>query len=118
LVNALEGLSSRLPITVEIDAPEERLPPGVEATVYYIVSEALTNVAKHAQAFRVDVTVNLRGDVLRVSVADDGAGGAEADIGSGLAGLADRLAALGGTLEIESAPGLGTTLSATIPCAS
>jgi signal transduction histidine kinase len=116
---ALNTLARRASVPVDISGSVgERLPDAVELATYFFVSEALTNVAKHAQASRVDVTVDLRGDVLRVSVADDGAGGAEADIGSGLAGLSDRLAALGGTLEIESTPGLGTTLTATIPCAS
>jgi signal transduction histidine kinase len=116
---ALETLARRASVPVDVSGSVgERLPDAVELATYFFVSEALTNVAKHAGASRVDVTVDVRGAVLRVSVADDGVGGAEADIGSGLAGLADRLAALGGTLEIESAPGLGTTLSATIPCAS
>jgi two-component sensor histidine kinase len=116
----LEGaLAGRASVPVDISGSVgERLPDAVELATYFFVSEALTNVAKHAQASLVDVTVQFRGDVLRVSAADDGAGGAEADLGSGLAGLSDRLAALGGTLEIESAPGLGTTLTATIPCAS
>lgn len=116
---ALETLARRASVPVDVSGSVgERLPDAVELATYFFVSEALTNVAKHARASRVDVTVDVRGDVLRVSVADDGVGGAEADIGSGLAGLADRVAALDGTLEIETAPGLGTTLTATIPCAS
>jgi signal transduction histidine kinase len=116
---ALETLARRASVPVDISGfVGERLPDAVELATYFFVSEALTNVAKHARASRVHVTVDLRADVVRVSVADDGIGGAEADIGSGLAGLSDRLAALDGILEIESAPGLGTTLTATIPCAS
>jgi DNA-directed RNA polymerase specialized sigma24 family protein len=116
---ALETLARRASMPVDVSGSVgERLPDAVELATYFFVSEALTNVAKHARASRVDVTVDVRGDVLRVSVADDGVGGAEADIASGLAGLADRLAALDGRLEIESAPDLGTTLTATIPCAS
>jgi signal transduction histidine kinase len=116
---ALQTLARRTSVPVDLSGSVgERLPDAVELATYFFVSEALTNVAKHARASRVDVTVELRADVLRVRVADDGVGGAEADIGSGLAGLSDRLAALDGTLDIESAPGLGTTLRATIPCAS
>ena len=116
---ALATLARRASVPVDVTGSVgERLPDAVELAAYFFVSEALTNVAKHARASQVDVTVDVRGDVLCVSVADDGVGGAEADVGSGLAGLSDRLAALDGTLEIESATGLGTTLTATIPCAS
>jgi hypothetical protein len=95
-----------------------RLPDSVELAAYFFVSEALTNVAKYARARSVTIALDRRERALVVSVADDGIGGAEAEHGSGLAGLSDRLAALEGRLEIESIPGLGTTLTATIPCGS
>jgi PAS domain S-box-containing protein len=115
LVNALEGLSSRLPITVEIDAPEERLPPGVEATVYYIVSEALTNVAKHAQATRAVVVIVREAGVVRFEITDDGRGGADPAAGTGILGLRDRAESAGGTLFVVSPPGKGTVVTATLP---
>ena len=97
--------------------PSGRLPDPVEVTVYYLVAEALTNAAKHGGASELRVAVERRGPFLHAEVADDGAGGAEAGAGSGLVGLGDRVEALGGKLEIESAPGAGTRLHATIPLA-
>jgi PAS domain S-box-containing protein len=116
---AVETLAGRAPVPVEIAAiPAERLPGPVEAAAYYVIAEALTNVAKYAQAETVLVrVVASAGDVL-VEVADDGAGGADPRAGSGLRGLADRVEAFGGTLEIQSPRGAGTTLRATIPRAS
>ena len=103
---------------LRIDAlPEQRLPDPVEVTVYYLVAEALSNAVKHAGATEVRVDVHRRGPVLHAEVADDGAGGATAGPGSGLHGLTDRLEALGGRLEVESAPGAGTRLRASIPLA-
>ena len=97
--------------------PEQRLPDPVEVTVYYLVAEALSNAVKHAGATEVRVAVHRRGPVLYAEVADDGAGGATAGPGSGLNGLTDRLEALGGVLDVESAPGAGTRLRASIPLA-
>jgi PAS domain S-box-containing protein len=113
---ALEALAGRAPLPVDIRAPDVRLPPPVEAAAYYVVSEALTNVAKYAQASAVDVRVTrLNGNAV-VEVADDGVGGADPLQGSGLRGLADRVEALDGRLHVESTPGRGTVVRAEIPC--
>ena len=106
------------PVALRIGAlPEQRLPDPVEVTVYYLVAEALSNAVKHAGASELRVDVTRRGPVLYADVADDGAGGATPGAGSGLHGLVDRLEALGGRLEVESAPGAGTRLRASIPIA-
>jgi signal transduction histidine kinase len=92
-----------------------RLPAPVEASVYFFVSEALTNVVKHAQADAATVSIAAANGDLTVEVGDDGVGGARGAGGSGLRGLGDRVAALDGTLDVESPPGGGTRLRATIP---
>jgi PAS domain S-box-containing protein len=112
---ALEALASRAPLPVEIDHGGERLPPSVEVAAYYVVSEALANVAKYADARTVRVSVARENGAAHVLVADDGVGGADPTAGSGLRGLADRIAALNGTLEVESPPGAGTIIRAEIP---
>lgn len=91
------------------------MPPLVEATVYFMCAEALANVAKYARAAKAVVRVTVDGSRGCVVVEDDGVGGAEPERGSGLRGLADRIAALGGVLTVTSAPGRGTTLAAEIP---
>jgi PAS domain S-box-containing protein len=113
---ALEALAGRAPLPVDVRAPDERLPPPVEAAAYYVVSEALTNVAKYAQASNVDVRVERLNGHAVVEVADDGVGGADPLGGSGLRGLADRVEALDGRLQVKSAPGRGTVIRAEIPC--
>ncbi len=113
---ALEALAGRAPLPVEILAPKERLPPPVEAAAYYVVSEALTNVAKYAQASSVDIRVTRLNGSAIVEVSDDGVGGADPMQGSGLRGLADRVEALDGRLHVESAAGRGTVVRAEIPC--
>ena len=95
--------------------PPERLAEPIEAAAYYLIAEALTNVAKHAQATRAQVRVVQRSGAVVVEVSDDGVGGANADAGSGLCGLIDRVEALGGRLDVESPAGVGTTLRAEIP---
>lgn len=114
---AAEALAHRMPLPVElVERPSRRLPPEVEASVYFFVSEALTNVAKHAHATRATLRLAADDDQLTVEVSDDGVGGASClSGGSGLAGLADRIAALDGQLELRSEPGRGTTLYATLP---
>jgi signal transduction histidine kinase len=115
---AVETLAERSPFAVEVRAcPESRLPAPVEITAYYIVAESLTNAAKHARASLATVNLDQRDGQLVVEVADDGVGGATARPNSGLSGLVDRVAAIGGTLEIVSPPGGGTRLRAEIPCA-
>jgi signal transduction histidine kinase len=113
---AVERLASRMPLPVTVaETPEGRLPPPVEASVYFVVSEALTNVAKHAGATAATVRIAAADRVLTVEVSDDGAGGADMRRGSGLSGLADRVAALDGELTVTSVPGAGTTVHAEIP---
>jgi signal transduction histidine kinase len=119
LLPAVAALGTRVPIPVdvEVDVPE-RLSPAIEAAAYFVVAEALTNVIKYAQATEVGVTIRRAGGDVLVEVSDDGAGGAVLGAGTGLSGLVDRLAALDGTLEVQSPPGEGTRLIATIPCAA
>jgi signal transduction histidine kinase len=111
---AAAALASRMSMPVEIDVAVGRLPGAVEATAYFLVAEALTNVAKHSHADRANVSARLDRRTLQVEVRDDGAGGANAD-GTGLVGLKDRLAALDGTLRVESPVGGGTLIAASIP---
>ena len=110
---ALESLAARAPLPVDLRVELTRRPPhAVEIAAYYVVSEALTNVAKYAGARAATVEVAEQDARLVVVVTDDGVGGADPAAGSGLRGLAERLAALGGRLEVSSAPGGGTTLRA------
>jgi signal transduction histidine kinase len=113
---ALEALAGRSPVPVQLDGtPRERLPAAVEAAAYFVVAEALTNVVKYAQASQARVSVSRSNGHAVVEVADDGVGGADPDRGSGLRGLADRVSALDGTLELTSPEGAGTLLRAEIP---
>ncbi|MBA2383765.1 MAG: PAS domain S-box protein [Actinobacteria bacterium] len=112
---ALDALASRSPVPVEIAVPAERLPGPVEAAAYYVVAESLTNVAKYARASSASVRVYREDGHALIEVSDDGIGGADWDGGTGLSGLADRLAALDGTLVVESPPGGGTRILAAIP---
>jgi signal transduction histidine kinase len=115
---ALHALASRAPMPVTLEADStERLPEPVESAAYFVVSEALANVAKYAQATEATVAVRRANGRLMVDVSDDGVGGADAAQGSGLRGLADRLGALDGTLWLESPAGRGTHLHAEIPVA-
>jgi signal transduction histidine kinase len=111
----VESLTSRVALPVRVDVTDQRLPPTLEATAYFITAEALTNVVKHAQAQRAEVGANLDGGVLRLEISDDGVGGAKLGGGVGLLGLKDRAAAVGGELKIEDAPGGGTIIIATLP---
>jgi signal transduction histidine kinase len=116
LAPALEALANRSPVQVSIHSvPDERLPAQVEAAAYYVVSESLANVAKYAGASQVDVAVVCQNGWAFVEVADDGAGGADPGRGSGLLGLADRVEALAGNLDVDSPPGSGTRVRARIP---
>lgn len=122
---ALSGLAARapLPVTVTVDMPK-RAAPSVEAVAYFIVSEAITNVARHARATQAEVTVARVGDLLRVAVADNGVGGAAASgtgdpsAGTGLRGLMQRAASVDGKLTIDSPPGGPTVITAELPCGS
>ena len=114
---ALGGLADRSPVPVEIvETPAERLPEAVEMAAYFVVAEALTNVARYAEAEEATVRVARRNGVVEVEVTDDGAGGADPDAGTGLRGLEDRVAALEGSFAVMSRAGEGTTVEARIPC--
>ena len=112
----VDALASRMPVPVETDVAVGRLPATVEATAYFVVAEALTNVAKHAQAKHAAVDAHVEDGTLVLHVRDDGVGGAQVD-GSGLVGLRDRLAVLDGRLRIESPADGGTVIDAAIPLA-
>jgi signal transduction histidine kinase len=118
LAEALRALARRTPLAVSVDAALPRLAGGVEAAAYFLASEAVTNAVRHAAASVLTITADHDGECLRVSVLDDGSGGADASRGSGLAGLADRFAALGGSLRVVSEPGRGTRVIGELPCAS
>jgi signal transduction histidine kinase len=115
---ALASLAAQAPLTLRVEAvPDERLPAVVESTVWYVVSEALSNAVKHGDAVELRVAATRADGALRLEVADDGIGGARPEAGTGLRGLDGRVAALGGTLAVFSPPGAGTRLVATIPLA-
>jgi signal transduction histidine kinase len=114
---AITALASRAPVPVTVEAGDERLPPHVEIAAYFVVSEALTNVAKYAHASAASVKVRQGDGVVWVEIADDGVGGADPDRGSGLSGLADRVAALDGAITVDSPPGEGTRMRVEIPLA-
>ena len=114
---ALRTLARRSALPVQLDDLTEvaRLLEPIEVAVYYVVSEALANAAKHAQASQIEVSLGLRDGILLLSIRDDGVGGADPRRGSGLVGLSDRVAALGGTIRLESRPGEGTHITAELP---
>jgi signal transduction histidine kinase len=113
---ALSALRRRSALPVELDLhAERRLPEPVEVATYYVVSEALTNAAKHARASGVNVELDTHDATLRLAIRDDGIGGADPGQGSGLLGLSDRIEALGGTLQVHSPAGSGTTLLIEVP---
>jgi PAS domain S-box-containing protein len=118
LRGALETLAARAPVPVSLTVTEARYELVVEATAYFLVAEALTNVAKHADASEATVTIGERAGRLVVEVADDGRGGATPALGSGIEGLRDRVSALDGTLSVESPPRGGTMLRAELPLTS
>jgi signal transduction histidine kinase len=115
---AVETVAEAAPLPVRVTVTADRLAPAVASTAYFVVCEALTNIVKHADATRAEVTVRRSGDELHVAIADDGLGGATTPAGGGLAGLADRVAALGGRLRVDSPAGAGTQLTVELPCAS
>jgi signal transduction histidine kinase len=113
---ALRALARRTTVPIDVDVRlDERLPPAVEAAAYYIASEALTNVTKHAHANVVELIAAHESGFLTLEVRDDGIGGVDAGRGSGILGLTDRVEALGGTISIASPPRGGTTLSVRLP---
>jgi signal transduction histidine kinase len=114
LAAAVDSVVARVALPIHVDVPHARLAPEIESSAYFIVAEALTNVVKHARAEHAEVTVSVQNGVLHVQVRDDGIGGADPN-GHGLVGLGDRATALGGRLQIESAPDGGTLVAATLP---
>jgi signal transduction histidine kinase len=111
LAAALNRLARRSPIPVDLQMQvNERLPEPVEVSAYYVIAEALTNAAKHARAATVSVQFEIVGDILLLAVRDDGTGGADLTRGTGLAGLKDRVEALGGRIFLDSPPGAGTSV--------
>jgi PAS domain S-box-containing protein len=115
LAAAVEALTSRAPLPVAAQIPDNRYPPSVESAAYFVVAEALTNVAKYANAETAQVTAELVAGRLILTIEDDGVGGARAYAGSGLSGLQDRITALNGTLGVDSPAGRGTRIRAEIP---
>ena len=118
LAAAVDSAAERMPLRVDTDIPDRRWASTVELTAYFVICEALTNTVRHAAAHRVEVSVVDADEHLTVRVRDDGSGGADLSAGTGLLGLADRVAAVGGVLDIDSPRGTGTCLSAVIPYAS
>ncbi len=115
LAGALASLAEQAPVPVEVVAPAARLPADVEVVAYFLCSEALANISKHASASRVSISVTSNDGRVRIEIEDDGRGGADPARGTGLRGLADRVEALGGALYVESPKGAGTRLAAEIP---
>jgi signal transduction histidine kinase len=115
LRGGIDALVSRVGLPVAVEVAADRLPEALEATAYFIAAEALTNAVRHARANSVQIAAVVDGGVLRLEVRDDGVGGARCDGSSGLLGLRDRAAALNGELRIESPPGKGTLVAATLP---
>jgi signal transduction histidine kinase len=118
LASALGELAGRTALSVNVEATAERFPSALEAAAYFVASEGLTNAVKHAHASSVAVSAARENGSLVISITDDGVGGAAPAPGSGLAGLADRVHAQGGTLRLDSTPGMGTRLTVELPCAS
>ena len=118
LAAAVEALAERAPFPVSAKVTDARFPTEVEVTAYYVIAEGLTNIARYAHASEARIEVTAADGRLEVTVADDGRGGADPAAGSGLLGLADRLAAIGGNLDVRSEAGVGTTLTATLPTGS
>jgi signal transduction histidine kinase len=112
---AIRSVTDRLPVHVELDVPDRRWPPRTEATAYFVICEALTNAAKHACCERAEIRVLDHAD-LRLAVFDNGTGGADLHQGTGLRGISDRVAALGGKLTLTSPRGGGTRIEVTLPC--
>jgi signal transduction histidine kinase len=116
LAPALKGIARRSPIPVELELQtQSRFAEQIEVTAYYVVSEALTNAAKHSHASLIQVKVALSDGAVRLSISDDGIGGADPERGSGLVGLKDRVEAAGGRLTMDSLPGRGTHLAVVLP---
>jgi signal transduction histidine kinase len=112
---ALVRLTERTSVPIDLDVPDRRFPEEIEATAYYIASEALANVEKHAEATAAHVVVTCDGVALRIEITDDGKGGADPALGTGILGLRDRAEAAGGSLVVISRPGIGTVVTGVLP---
>jgi signal transduction histidine kinase len=112
---AVDNVARRVPLPVTVETPDRRYPQPVETAAYYVVSEALANAAKYAEASEAAVRIRAAGGTLVVEVADNGVGGADPAAGSGPSGLANRVASLDGTLSVDCPPGSGTRVTASIP---
>jgi signal transduction histidine kinase len=117
LRDALNALAAGCAVPVELDVPEMQLPERIALAAYFLVAESLTNVARYARANGARVGAAWEDGMLRIDVSDDGVGGADPTTGTGLRGLADRVAVLGGTMRVDSPPGAGTRVTAEIPLA-
>ena len=115
---ALRSVADRAPLPVTVDAPVGRMPAAVESTAYFVACEALANAVRHGGASHVVITASHDRDHLLLEIVDDGDGGASPAAGTGLTGLADRVAAVGGSFSVDSVPGAGTKVRAELPCAS
>jgi signal transduction histidine kinase len=115
LLAGVRSLVDELSLPVHVDVLAERLPPQVESNAYFIIAEALTNVLKHAEAHEAEVRAYRAGDTLAIEVRDDGMGGASLSGSTGLLGLHDRAVAADGSLRVDSPPGGGTHVAATLP---
>jgi signal transduction histidine kinase len=114
LRGGIDAIVERLDLAVNVDLPRERFPAEIEASAYFIVAEALTNIVKHAHAESAEVSASIHDEMLQLEVRDDGIGGAEPR-GRGLVGINDRVTALGGRFSVESPAGGGTVLTAKLP---
>jgi signal transduction histidine kinase len=112
---ALRDLADSMPMSVRLRLPARDAPADFEASAHFLCAEALANITKHAQATSVEITISVEDGALDVTVLDDGVGGADPEVGTGLRGLADRIEALGGIFEAHSTRGAGTALHARIP---
>jgi signal transduction histidine kinase len=116
LVPAISSLGERCPIPLEVSGELARIEPKLETALYFVAAEAITNAVKHSKGQRISVDFGHRSGWVSVDISDDGIGGADPSRGTGLVGLADRVAAVGGRLNVHSSPSLGTTVHAEVPC--
>ena len=115
LAETVRTMAGRYTVAIDVDLPAGRFGDDAELTAYYVIAESITNVIKHARASRITVRGEKSGGWLRVTVSDDGTGGANANAGLGIRGILDRVHGIGGEAELHSPPGQGTLLTASIP---
>lgn len=117
LEQAIRSMAGRYTIPIDVDLPDARFAEAAELTAYFVIAESVANAIKHARARLISVHGEKSGGSLRVTITDDGRGGARADAGTGIRGIFDRVHGIGGEAELDSPPGGGTTIKAVIPCA-